>query len=1276
MRCFAFDANDGSEPVDDVKRKKLEARPGVVVLPPGLDASHLAGQLEIVMHDFAASMLNVLEQKILTVSPATISLESYVDSAAFLGSGLSAVVFSTEDDASRTKRKYGRVQKAMGDYALLAGSPIDALDHYNTAVELARVASDWVYVAAALEGIVTSKLLHEAITRDAFPPPKESVFQSEGRWRADDVSFEVKDDREGDASGEGGGDDDNDDGGVDASLGLQGVRGVHGHGGTDEDEDCARSASNTGDETVGDKDHTQQSASRSVASTSAPATSSLDPFKQPRFWEMLQGCDELLEEVSNLLDECKAAIRKRSALPLLVESELRYARLLSGLKGMAARQKVCKLVSSVQRAAEILSLPEDRMVALIEAADVLGTVGATRKRVLLLWQAVELGKYFGFPEEKTLAMARRALELRDKEKPAGPGALTWTMGEEGEWDVFRNPLSQKTNIPDSWGLVKAGILEATLGLAIYANRHTDVWDAASALLREHNAILSPHRVRSLYDNLKAASLNISAADKFRPGRGPPPIVYLVGPRPLEGEREILMLEDTSLDETRRGNAGRKTSTPFLYDALASKRRESSPAADTKRRNSITKWVRGEPGRIDLELYNASPVTMKIARLVLLANVDGLPATKAQWKPKVVSLTAPPTSRPVKITLEATPLVEGEFTLIGCRMMSSEGVSWMAPWSERQLSQVQGLNNELRRSSGADDTRAHLAALPKLPMATLAVHGEMVDRLQDKRVKDRDSDDVEGTDRAAGGERDGNDVKGDDEENKGKIRESESGSLSSSSREPQSATKIRMLRGHQADCVLRFSNVSSVPVTVAKVHVSRRVHGQDAPLQHSIDAQVLKNINEEMPLVPGAVIDIPMAFTAGMVPMPVGMETGGTNFRALQDAHAYLGGRLMPDMASYDVSVEYGPPPRPKGGDGPDGAPMTLARRATCKIEVSIVPSIELSDLSVKVVYGPERCLLLAGVVNRSGCPLTAVCCALDEADPAHSRSSLCESSRGRLTVIPPGHQSLLELELTADVLDRAVIRFGSTADALHGLFELPAGAVRASLSPAVLSMLRPHNVTASISLTGDKREVGGGHGDDGLPQPKGVILGEGGAPIIVDWSSMQNKKDSSGVMPIVVTRVGEALQVAVEMKSNIDVPCTATYTVWAEPVVLKAIGGEGKAPPTHGKTSNVAILPLVQEGWERDSALDLGMAWNGVVRDALLKLPAGGSAVQHLSLSCWDPGWYKLEISDVRIHDATESKSEGRLGCVSASLSAVSAAPGTSARAFPAFLLVEPNEQI
>jgi hypothetical protein len=57
------------------------------------------------------------------------------------------------------KRRYCRVQKAMGDASLLAGSPADAAEHYLTAVDLARTCSDTAWHGTALAGLATAKVL-------------------------------------------------------------------------------------------------------------------------------------------------------------------------------------------------------------------------------------------------------------------------------------------------------------------------------------------------------------------------------------------------------------------------------------------------------------------------------------------------------------------------------------------------------------------------------------------------------------------------------------------------------------------------------------------------------------------------------------------------------------------------------------------------------------------------------------------------------------------------------------------------------------------------------------------------------------------------------------------------------------------------------------------------------------------------------------------------------------------------------------------------------------
>ena len=105
-----------------------------------------------------------LERWMLNASPAMVDLNTFVDAPEFTGapSALETVqtrLYSDEARAKprrccmhachacaclptvhpspppqelRTKRRYCRLQKAMGDYSLLAGSPLDAQDHYST----------------------------------------------------------------------------------------------------------------------------------------------------------------------------------------------------------------------------------------------------------------------------------------------------------------------------------------------------------------------------------------------------------------------------------------------------------------------------------------------------------------------------------------------------------------------------------------------------------------------------------------------------------------------------------------------------------------------------------------------------------------------------------------------------------------------------------------------------------------------------------------------------------------------------------------------------------------------------------------------------------------------------------------------------------------------------------------------------------------------------------------------------------------------------------------
>lgn len=54
----------------------------------------------------------------------------------------------------------------MGDFALLSGSPLDALEYYKEATRLAKSNHDQVWVAGAYEGFGCA--LREAVRASAF----------------------------------------------------------------------------------------------------------------------------------------------------------------------------------------------------------------------------------------------------------------------------------------------------------------------------------------------------------------------------------------------------------------------------------------------------------------------------------------------------------------------------------------------------------------------------------------------------------------------------------------------------------------------------------------------------------------------------------------------------------------------------------------------------------------------------------------------------------------------------------------------------------------------------------------------------------------------------------------------------------------------------------------------------------------------------------------------------------------------------------------------------
>ncbi|EFJ36558.1 hypothetical protein SELMODRAFT_165701 [Selaginella moellendorffii] len=147
-RCFAFSPTQ--EQQDDKKRQQM-------VLFPPVDKQMLKHHVGTLMHDFAASILMAFESRVLLAEPMGATLTTPMDSH---------VSLSSEEVSKAKRRRLERVQKTMGDYSLLAGSPADAISHYNTAMELSRHTGDSLWNAGEIEGSICALVVTPGVESD------------------------------------------------------------------------------------------------------------------------------------------------------------------------------------------------------------------------------------------------------------------------------------------------------------------------------------------------------------------------------------------------------------------------------------------------------------------------------------------------------------------------------------------------------------------------------------------------------------------------------------------------------------------------------------------------------------------------------------------------------------------------------------------------------------------------------------------------------------------------------------------------------------------------------------------------------------------------------------------------------------------------------------------------------------------------------------------------------------------------------------------------------
>ncbi|VFQ82365.1 unnamed protein product [Cuscuta campestris] len=164
QRCFAFCPGDSQLEDESYKGSNI------VLFPPA-DRQTQEFHLQTMMQDIAASLLMEFEKWVLQAESGGTILKTPLDSQASL---------SSEEVIKAKKRRLGRAQKTIGDYCLLAGSPVDANAHYSTALELARLTGDFFWYAGAMEGSVCALLIDRMGQRDP-------VLEEEVKYRYNSV---------------------------------------------------------------------------------------------------------------------------------------------------------------------------------------------------------------------------------------------------------------------------------------------------------------------------------------------------------------------------------------------------------------------------------------------------------------------------------------------------------------------------------------------------------------------------------------------------------------------------------------------------------------------------------------------------------------------------------------------------------------------------------------------------------------------------------------------------------------------------------------------------------------------------------------------------------------------------------------------------------------------------------------------------------------------------------------------------------------------------------
>ncbi|KAI8469362.1 MAG: transport protein Trs120 or TRAPPC9 TRAPP II complex subunit-domain-containing protein [Monoraphidium minutum] len=949
-RCCAFD------PEDHHLQAASRGMRDLMLFPAGSPA-HLEQHIMVYMHELGAALLAEMETWVLTATVANVKLNTHVDSAEFTGSlaqiqeGLQKLNINEEE--VREKKRWGRLQKTKGDLALIAGSPRDA-----SGMELSKLAGDTVWTAAALEGLAHARVaeaLASAAARggDAGGPLRRSLALGPGagagagapgspvRGAADAAAPGAAADAAAAAAA-----------GAEAALGSSGGEAQPGGGAPGPQVDAAqpptpRAPPPPPASPRGSPSPTKAGGRGGGGGAAAAAAGSLT---NGAMWGALR--------VAGLEDE-------------VIEQALKLARFLAGVRGpRGARPEGLELMAGALEMVPQLALLEDRLVALVEVAQVMGLLGCGRKRQLLLWAAVDLSHAVDRSDTLALRIATRALEAPDDAQCQDPDDAPrrhWAQ-RRAALPLF-DPLRAPRGGP--WESVQLAAAEAALSAARQAN---------SPIEAEHGSSLPAPYQASMLEALAQAADRFPQRALARPGPGPGPIAALRRIAPPPPALAPLRLTGAAARGDAGGGGGGGAG-PFIFNPYAQRREQGEAAAAAE--SAVVEWVTGDECRVEVVLVNPFTLPLRIDALTLaveeappegqgggsgggMASVgatgggggggaegqqraapasprrhqrhdsgggggegggdggDGGAAEDGPVAMAPVSVVLPGGGKPVRVTLAVTPRRAGDLLVSGLRV-TCWGVTWGQP-----LTLLPRLGPLSAPGALRPQPPQRVRVLPRLPLLRATLSGDGVQLAQAPHPQD-------------GGGGGGADGSG------GGARASASGGAAASGGGGAlaKAASVAVFEGQQLTWVLTLSNSSELPVGSCALAVANAKGAPVRPLPaggqlpasfagvHVDAAAADAALRGALPLAPRQSVSLPLSLVVGRPP-----------------ADSF-------EEVALELRITYAPPSAGGGGDaegadGADGAAETVGRRLSVPLRFVIQPTLAVTAVRFLQLAVPLR----------------------------------------------------------------------------------------------------------------------------------------------------------------------------------------------------------------------------------------------------------------------------------------------------------------------------------